>query len=244
MLGLVLALGSVSFAGLLAMLRGDKGASAAALAGALGRATTPRDRETLQQELQQLRQALALVKRGKYCAPLACKTLRRDGRKGSCATTFGRKRDAAALLLEANPKLLEWLEGLGEPNYRAWVARGRKGPKPFPGQRETGLDAFDVRWDLRGRNRVGTWQEALYRTLPSSRRWRDLPERLAFFENALLDAGFPATVHAPQALLQLLIADQAVESCQQNVPKPATLQRRIVSLRKRKSRLPSAAVPF
>jgi len=191
--------------------------------GTLGAPMLPETR----QRLAELRKALAAVKAGRYCKPLYCRVTRRDGRKGKCPQGFRTKTDAVKELLDENPRLSAWLQSLGEPSYRAWVRNGRAGPKPMPGQREVGLDAFDIRWDLRGRNQVGTWVEALYRTLPSSRRWRDLPERLAFFEEQVTSAGLRANVVAPEALARLLLTDQAVEFCKKHTPKIKALAARL-----------------
>lgn len=192
-------------------------------------------------DARELRRALALLRAGKYCRPLKCRTIRADGRRGLCRTTFENKTDAAQQLLQENPALASWIERLGEPRYRAWVRAGRRGPKPMPGQRERGLDALDVRWDLRGRNRVGTWTEALYRTLPSTRRWRDLPERLAFFDESVAQAGFRRGLAPPQPLVNLLIADRAVADCEERLPDRRTLQQKLARLQKQRKH---SAVPF
>lgn len=189
----------------------------------------------------EIRQALRALKKGTYCAPVTCKVVRRDGRRGRCPSGFRNKTEAVDQVLDANPGLADWIEKMGEPKYRAWVRAGRIGPKPFPGQRERELDAFDNRWNLRGRNQVGTWTEALYRTMPSSRKWRDLPERLAFFEETVTQAGLRRNVAAPNELTRLLVADQAMADCLDNMPKRKALQQRLARLKKRRKRVD---VPF
>lgn len=206
--------------------------------GELGR---PFTRGETAAAIVETRRALALLRRGQYCRPVACRIPRRDGRLSRCPTTYPTKSLAVDAILDANPRLAAWIEAQGTPSYRAWVQRGRRGPKPFPGQRERGLDAFDIRWDLRGRNRVGTWMEALYRTLAPDGRWRTAAQRLAFFEAQVQDAGGPQ-LQPPPELSRLLLADAAMRQCHENLPKASNLRKRLARLRKRLPKAPWA--PF
>jgi hypothetical protein len=101
--------------------------------------------------------------------------------------TFASKEDAYAALLAANPNLLDFLEAEGgnaSPAYRAWLRRGRRGPKPQIASYDGRLDAINEFWDLHGKRAAGSWLEAVRVTIPSSRRWDDFADRLPVLEEA------------------------------------------------------------
>lgn len=104
------------------------------------------------------------------------------------AATFPSKDNAVAALLAANPGLSDFLETewtTREQRYRDWLRGGRTGTKPVADIEGDGrFDAFNVTWDLHGSRRVTNWLEALYATVPTSRHWADLSERLPVLEEA------------------------------------------------------------
>lgn len=102
--------------------------------------------------------------------------------------TFRRKREATRALLDANPELLQLVEsdcGHDCTAYQAWVAHGRRGPKPRRRPGDGRFDALNERLELRTPGRqVASWREALDVTAPSSRRWEDFDGRIGVLEEA------------------------------------------------------------
>lgn len=90
------------------------------------------------------------------------------------------------------------------------MRRGRRGPKPKASAHDGRFDALNERWELRGFRRVGSWLEAIYTTVPTSKRWRDLGERLPVLGEA---AGFE--VHQPSEALRLDVAELDVGQCRE-----------------------------
>jgi hypothetical protein len=106
---------------------------------------------------------------------------------GGRAQTFRTNDAAVRALLEANPRLVDFLEeecshDCGE--FRAWLQRGRRGPKPRWRPGDGRFDAVNERLERHGARKVSSWLEAVYTTPPPSRRWEDFPERLAVLEEA------------------------------------------------------------
>lgn len=103
------------------------------------------------------------------------------------AKTFPSANQAAKALIAANPELGELLESDCSHEclaYRAWLNRGRRGPKPIAGPGDGRFDALNERLELRGPRRVGSWLEAVHVTVPPSRRWADFADRMPALEEA------------------------------------------------------------
>lgn len=101
--------------------------------------------------------------------------------------TFKTAEDAVRALLEVNPELVDFLEGECARQcdaYRTWIRRGRRGPKPVRDPSDGRFDAIEVPLELRGKRRMSSWLEAVYVTVPPSRRWEDFDERLQFLADA------------------------------------------------------------
>lgn len=133
-------------------------------------------------------------------------------RQGRAAATFQSKEAAVASLLAANPRLDAFLEAEWtdrEQEYRAWVKAGRPGPKPIADIAGDGrFDAFNATWDLHGRHRVTNWLEALYATVPTSRHWAELAERLPVLEEAT-----GLRLDLPEEAERAAIAELSAEDC-------------------------------
>lgn len=132
-----------------------------------------------------------------------------------CPKTFDTKAHAVAALLDANPKLRHLLEsdgGAGSKAYRAWLRGGRRGPKPMAAKHDGRFDALNEQWELRGFRRVGSWLEAIYTTIPTSKKWRDLGARLPVLGEA---AGFE--IHQPSEALRLEVSALDAGQCREAV---------------------------
>jgi hypothetical protein len=106
---------------------------------------------------------------------------------GRRARTFRSVEDGVRALLEANPALFDYLEQECSHDcdrYRTWVRRGRRGPKPLPGSGDGRFDAFKVALERRGKRAISSWLEAVYVTVPPSRRWEDFPDRVQLLADA------------------------------------------------------------
>lgn len=133
----------------------------------------------------------------------------------SCPKTFGDKNTAVAALLDANPELRQLLDsdgGAGSKAYREWVRRGRRGSKPALAKGDGRFDALNERWELRGFRRVGSWLEAIYVTVPTSKRWADLGKRLPVLSEA---TGFE--IHQPSEALRLDVSALDADQCREAV---------------------------
>jgi hypothetical protein len=138
-----------------------------------------------------------------------------DDTCASCPKTFADKAVAVAALLDANPELRHLLEsdgGAGSKAFRAWVRGGRRGSKPAADLHDGRFDALNEAWELRGFRRVGSWLEAIYTTVPTSRKWAELSRRLPTLAEA---AGFE--IHAPSEALRLDISSLDAEQCREAV---------------------------
>lgn len=109
--------------------------------------------------------------------------------------------DGVRALLEANPALVDFLENECSHDcleFRKWIQRGRRGPKPKWRPGDGRFDAVNERLDKRGGRKVASWLEAVYTTPPPSRRWEDFPDRVAVLEEATglrLELPAPAEAH-------------------------------------------------
>lgn len=105
---------------------------------------------------------------------------------GRAPQTFQHEAGVKALL-EANPKLVDFLEAECSHDcleYRTWLKRGRRGRKPQWRPGDGRFDAVNERHERKGARKVASWLEAVYTTPPPSRRWEDFPERVAVLEEA------------------------------------------------------------
>jgi hypothetical protein len=133
----------------------------------------------------------------------------------TCKKTFRTKDEAYLALLRENPKLDELRQsefGQYDLAFVKWQRGGRIGPKPRSPLTDGRLDAINEYYDLRGAARVHSFTEAVYQTIPSSRRWEDLPSRLAPLEEA---AGMK--ISPPTEVLRLEASKLSVEECHDQV---------------------------
>jgi hypothetical protein len=163
---------------------------------------------------------------------------------GRRAQTFRTTEQAVRSLLRANPDLVTFLEQeCGRrscDDYRTWVRRGRRGPKPRA-THDGRFDQIEVPLDLRGSRKLSSWLEAVYVTVPPSRRWDDFPERLQLLADAT-----GLTLQLPEEAHVLVVEHSDAERCQ------ATADERVDALiaLARQQRLPGAGaqgdgdVPF
>jgi hypothetical protein len=164
--------------------------------------------------------------------------------RGRRAQTFRTTEEAVRSLLRANPDLVTFLEQeCGRrscDDYRSWVRRGRRGPKPRA-THDGRFDQIEVPLDLRGTRKLSSWLEAVYVIVPPSRRWEDFPERLQLLADAT-----GLTLQLPEEAHVLVVEDSDTERCQ------ATAEHRVDALIElaRQERLPGAGavgdgdVPF
>ena len=140
-------------------------------------------------------------------SPLSRSLKQIDEQSAECETpaaagpkTFRTADSAARELVDANPELAELLEtdcSHDCERYRAWVRRGRRGPKPLSGPGDGRFDALNERLELKGKRRVSSWLEAVHVTVPPSRRWADFSDRLPALEEATgLSLNLPAQAEA------------------------------------------------
>lgn len=118
----------------------------------------------------------------------ARKTAERQITRGRRRGSFKTADEGFAALLSANPHLAQFLEDECSHDcleFKRWIRRGRRGPKPRWRPGDGRFDAINERFERRSRGRkVASWLEAVYTTLPPSRRWDDFPERLKVLEEA------------------------------------------------------------
>jgi hypothetical protein len=144
-----------------------------------------------------------------------------------CEKTFKTKDQAAHAVLAANPDFMDLQQsefGRNDVAYLKWRRNGRRGPKPAQRAKLTDgrLDAINEFYELKGKNRVGSITEALYHTIPSSRRWADLEPRLDQLSEL---AGFP--INLPEESLKLAAGAAGAEQCREEV------DRRVAEIYKR-----------
>jgi hypothetical protein len=150
--------------------------------------------------------------------------------------TFRSAEDAVRALLEVNPHLLDFVEvecSYRCDEYRTWVRRGRRGPKPAP-TRDGRFDAIEVPLDLKGKRRISSWLEAVFVTVPPSRRWDDFHARLQYLADA---TGLRLAL--PEPAEQLNLEESEIDHCQ------STASQRIQQLVElaRAARFPGADTP-
>jgi hypothetical protein len=133
----------------------------------------------------------------------------------TCKKTFRTKDEAYVALLKANPRLDELRQGVfGQYDlaFVKWQRNGRRGPKPRQESSDGRLDAVNEYYDLRGAARVASFTEAIYHTIPTSKRWEDLAPRLKPLGEA---AGME--INPPDELLRLETSKLTIEECHDQV---------------------------
>lgn len=133
----------------------------------------------------------------------------------TCRKTFRSKDEAFAAIMRVNPELHQLQQsefGAYDMAFLKWQRNGRRGPKPRTPITDGRLDAINEFYDLRGAARVGSFTEAVYHTIPTSKRWEDLTPRLAKLEEA---AGFK--VNPPDEATRLDVAALDVKACEEEV---------------------------
>lgn len=144
------------------------------------------------------------VKKIEQARQTETKRIRRGKRR-----TFTTEEGVRALL-EANPPLVDFLEAECSHDcdtYRAWVRRGRRGPKPKWHKGDGRFDAINERFERRSDGRkVASWIEAVYVTPPPSHDWDDFPGRIQVLEEA---TGLRLNLPEPAEARQL--ADQEAD---------------------------------
>lgn len=152
---------------------------------------------------------------------------------------FSRKQEAVEVLLEANPELAEYVQanwGSDSQAYLRWLRGGQRGPKPQVGAGDGRFDPIDASHDLSGHRRCSCVLEALFITIPSSRRWEDITtDRLWPLEESV---GF--RVSPPEQSLVRPLVREAVGACR---AEKAEREEELVR-RARRGRLPPRHVPF
>jgi len=111
-----------------------------------------------------------------------------EGGGGRLAATFGSQDEGLEALYEANPHLVDFVQGeakgQAERAYQAWVRGGRRGPKPALARGDGRFDALNEGLERKGKRAVASWSEAVRAVVPPSRRWADFGERLPYLEEA------------------------------------------------------------
>lgn len=123
-------------------------------------------------------------------------------------SSFRSKDQAFRELVRANPQLRTFLDahfGRDDERFLRWLRGGRRGPKPTGPYADGRLDGINYTWDLHGARSANTWTEAVYATIPESRRWADFEERLPVLEEA---TGLALELPAPAARLQTSRAER------------------------------------
>jgi len=140
----------------------------------------------------------------------------REASREARPRTFKVKREPVRELLNANPRLRSFVEsdcGSDCTAYRAWVNHGRRGPKPRARPGDGRFDALNEQFERRTPGRkVASWAEALDVTVPSTRHWEDLSERLPVLEEAV---GF--RLQLPERSEAVRRSRQYIERCE-NIP--------------------------
>lgn len=132
-----------------------------------------------------------------------------------CRATFRTKDEAVAALLRTNPKLAELRDsefGAYDVAFLKWQRDARRGPKPRTPITDGRLDAINEYYELRGASRVGSFTEAIYQTVPSNKRWADLPKRLEPLSEA---AGFQ--IQPPEESIKIDVGRASVSDCEADV---------------------------
>jgi hypothetical protein len=92
---------------------------------------------------------------------------------------FETRDEALEALLRDNPHLENFVQdnwGNDSQSYKNWVLGGRRGPKPQLGRGDGRFDPINVSHNLTGARRCSSYLEALFVSMPSSRRWEDLTQ--------------------------------------------------------------------
>jgi hypothetical protein len=126
--------------------------------------------------------------------------------------TFRTSEEAVRALLDVNPGLVDFLEhecARQCDTYRAWIRRGRRGSKPVRHISDGRFDPIEIALELRGKRRISSWLEAVFVTVPPSRRWEDFNQRLQYLADA---TGLRLALPDPAERLQVVSGE--IEHCQ------------------------------
>jgi hypothetical protein len=163
----------------------------------------------------------------------------RDRRGNVVSPRYLRKDVAIESLCRDNPQLFDFVQqnwGGESQAFLHWLRGRQRGPKPQLSPGDGRFDPINERWNLRGYRRCSSFLEALYITVPSSRRWEDItPDRLWPLEECV---GF--RLNPPEEAMRLPATRQSVEACQSE--KSARHDDLVETARR--SRLPPKNVPF
>lgn len=136
----------------------------------------------------------------------------RDRQGAVISPRYSRKDEAIEALCRDNPRLLDFIQenwGGDSQAFAHWLQGSQRGPKPQLAPGDGRFDPINERWNLRGYRRCSSFLEALYITIPSSRRWEDItPDRLWPLEECV---GFQ--LNPPEESMRLPVTRQAVEAC-------------------------------
>jgi|SRR5262245_3036266 len=163
----------------------------------------------------------------------------------TCKKTFRTKDEAFLAIMEANPRLHELQQsefGNYDVEFLKWQRGGRIGRKPRTPITDGRMDAINEYYDLRGAARVGSFTEAVFHAIPTSKRWEDLEPRLKVLEEAA-----QLKINPPAEALRLSAAKLSVEECRQRVDEQlAALFEKAKGGRLEETEAPAAAggVPF
>ncbi len=133
----------------------------------------------------------------------------------ACKKTFRSKDEAYAAILRINPELEELRSsefGQYDIAFLKWQRNGRRGPKPRTPITDGRLDAINDFYNLRGIQRVGSFTEAIYHTIPTSKRWEDLAPRLTLLEEA---SGLH--INPPDELVRLEVGKLDAAACEEEI---------------------------
>jgi hypothetical protein len=126
---------------------------------------------------------------------------------------FETRDEALEALLRDNPRLENFVQdnwGNDSQAYKKWVLGGRRGGKPQLGHGDGRFDPINVSHNLTGTRRCSSYLEALYVSMPTSRRWEDLtPDQLWPLSECV---GFE--VYPPSEACRLPNAREARETCE------------------------------
>jgi hypothetical protein len=130
--------------------------------------------------------------------------------------TFPTPSHGVRALLGSNPNLVDFLEhecSWDCKRWNDWNRAGRVGPKPtklHPGDGR--FDLINERYEKRGARAAASWIEAVYATVPPSRRWDDFADRIATLSEA---SGLDLLL--PDPAEQIALARESAEACEQAI---------------------------
>lgn len=127
--------------------------------------------------------------------------------------TFASTEIGVSQLLEANPELENFLEvecSNDCDQFRGWIRGGRLGPKPKADPHDGRFDLVNEQFEKRKPGqKVASWLEAVYTTVPKSRRWEDFGPRLATLSEAT-----GVSINLPPEAERIELHEEDVAECQ------------------------------